>query len=40
MALPDFTSMYVDDFNDYSTPNLPTNVNHYNQFAIFSQSFM
>ena len=37
--LPNFKPLYINDFNNYSTLNLPPMLNQDNPFTIFSQFF-
>ena len=38
--LPEFKPLYITDWDDYSLPNLPPNINTYNPFKLFSLFFI
>jgi len=38
--LPKFEPLYIDDWDDHSLPNLPSNVNIHDPFELFSLFFI
>ena len=38
--LPEFKPIYINNWDDHSSPNLPPNINTYNPFKLFSLFFI